>query len=87
MKTILIILALLLTGCNGTAEYRAYLDTYNTSSRFYCKDGKLVNEYIKPDDTVISYRIPVINNKFVECNITDGYILIPELGIRVENKE
>lgn len=87
MRNTIIILALLLTGCNGTDEYRAYLDTYKTSSRFYCKDGKFVNEFIRPNDTVISYRIPVINNKFVDCNVTDGYILIPELGIRVENKE
>lgn len=87
MKHIILILALLLTGCSGTNEYQNYLDKYKTSSRFYCKDKVLVNEFIRPNDTVISYRIPVINNKFVDCNVTDGYIIIPELEIRVENKE
>lgn len=86
MKKLILITLLLLTGCNSaTKEYQEFFNAHKTTSRFYCKNGVLVNEYFNDvNATKPSYRIIVINNETVTCNVQDGYIDIPDLGIRVE---
>jgi|WetSurMetagenome_2_1015567.scaffolds.fasta_scaffold246552_3 hypothetical protein len=85
MKKLILISLLLLTGCNGkTKEYQEFLDTHKTTSHFYCKNSVLVNEYFNDiNATKPTYRIIVINNETVVCNIKEGYINIPNLGIKV----
>lgn len=86
MKKLILTSLLLLTGCNSaTQEYREFFDTHKTTSPFYCKNGVLVNEYFNDTNaTKSSYRIIVINNETVVCNVVDGYIDIPNLGIKVK---
>lgn len=86
MKKLILITLLLLTGCNSaTQEYKEYLDKHKTTSRFYCKNGVLVNEYFNDiNATKASYRIIIINNETVTCNVEDNFIVIPDLGIRIE---
>ena len=89
MKKLILLSLLLLTGCNGkTKEYQEFFDKHKTTSPFYCKGGVLVNEYFNDiNATKSSYRVVVINNEIVVCNVRDGYIDIPNLGIRVKVEE
>lgn len=89
MKKLILTSLLLLTGCNSaTKEYQEFFNAHKTTSHFYCKDGVLVNEYFNDiNATKSSYRVIVINNETVVCNVVEGYIDIPNLGIKVKVEE
>lgn len=85
MKKLIVAMMLVFAIAGATVEYYNFLDTHKTTSPFYCKNGVLVNEYFNDvNATKSSYRVVVINNETVVCNVVDGYIDIPNLGIRVK---
>ncbi|MDD5359464.1 MAG: hypothetical protein PHI79_05785 [Sulfurovaceae bacterium] len=86
---ILILLTMFLAGCTAeTKEYKSYLDKYYTTSRFYCVNNVLINEYFNDTTaTTPAYRIIMINNATVKCINEPSHIYIPDLDILVEIKE
>lgn len=89
MKKLILIIIIPMIGCQAeTKEYRAFYDKHNTTSTFYCSGGSLINEYfIDINATKPSYRNIVINNETVKCNIKEGFLIIPDLNIKVKVKE
>ncbi|MDD5549278.1 MAG: hypothetical protein PHI79_06770 [Sulfurovaceae bacterium] len=85
MNKVIAIMMLVAVIVGATVEYDNFLNTHKTTSPFYCKGGALVNEYFNDiNATKAGYRIIVINNSTVKCNVEDNFIVIPDLGIRVE---
>ena len=85
MNKLIIAMMLIFAIAGATAEYDNFLNAHKTTSHFYCKDGMLVNEYFNDvNATKPTYRIIVINNETVDCYEENGFIVIPDLNLRVE---
>ena len=86
MKKLILTSLLLLTGCNSaTQEYRKFLNKNKSTIKFHCKDNSLISEFFVDKNAIKSiYRVVIVNNKTVDCYEENGFIVIPDLNLRVE---